>query len=81
MWKFDESKQSVSFVDEKTISVFSLMKIGFNSLKDIVMIPPHEKLEGDVKYPLHIATAGTDTFYLIIISLDKEGKLGYVYKT
>lgn len=77
LWKLTD--YSLSLVDEKTISYFSILKSGYNGLTSLVLLPPVSK--ANANNTLHILTAGDNPFEVVLVSINTQGKIGTVSKS
>lgn len=58
IWKINNTK--LSMTDERSFSVFSILKSGYREIDSLLMIPPPEKT--NVNATLHVAFTGSDKY-------------------
>lgn len=76
LWNYSASTFKLTFVDQKTISFFTLLKAGAVDFLSLLVIPPPTKQNSNAVIPYHIAGAGADPFSLYILPITAQDKLG-----
>ena len=69
----------MTFVDDKSVSFFSLLKSGYINFKCMAMLPPPSKTNANAT--LHVALAGADPFEIIIATLTTDYKIKTITKS
>ena len=77
LWKTNDF--SLSQIDERSISYFSILKSGNMVFNSIALLPPPAKQNANAT--LHIATCGADPFEVVMVNMNAQGKIGSVDKS